>query len=151
MASLKINTNLASVTADIRQRIDKLKDAEYLLRPVCFDLIDLMTKRIHIDGKAADNTPIGKYNPVYLKLRQSKYQRSSENKVIVSLTRQLENDWSVIATPKGYAIGFLNSFNLQKARWVEETKGKNIFSLTTDEQQYAVDLINDLTNKALND
>lgn len=151
MASIKINTNITQVTADIRSRIEKLKDAEYLLRPVCFDLIDLMTKRIHIDGKASDDGPIGTYNNSYLKLRQKKFQRTSDTKIIVSLTRQLENDWSVIATPTGYAIGFLNSFNLQKARWVEEIKGKTIFSLTGSETQYAIDLINDLTNKALND
>lgn len=151
MASIKINTNITQVTADIRSRIDLLKNAEYLLRPVCFDLIDLMTKRIHIDGKAADDQPIGKYNPVYLKLRQKKYQRSSENKVIVSLTRQLENDWTVIATPNGYAIGFHNSFNLQKMRWVEAIKQKDIASLSPSETEYAVDLINELTNKALND
>jgi len=148
MASIKINTNLASVTADIRQRIEKLKDAEYLLRPVCFDLIDLMTKRIHIDGKAADDTPIGQYNPVYLKLRQKKFKRSSENKVIVSLTRQLENDWSVIATEDGYGIGFLNPFNFQKARWVESNKEVKIFSLSKTEIKYVSDTVQRLTTDA---
>lgn len=151
MASIKINTNIGTVTGAIRERLDKLRDKEYLLRPVCFDLIDLMTKRIHIDGKASDGAPTGTYSKGYLKLRQSKYKRDSSSKVIVSLTRQLENDWSVIATDKGYGIGFLNSFNLKKARYVEQIKDRVIFNLTTEENQYAIDLINDLTTKALND
>lgn len=56
----------------------------------------------------------------------------------------------MIATDVGYAIGFLNEFNLQKARWVEENKGKKIFSLTEDETRYAVDYLNELTTDALN-
>jgi len=151
MASIKLNTNLQTVTGDIRARIEKLKDKDYLLRPVCFDLIDIMTKRIHNNGIASDGAPIGIYSKSYLKLRQAKYKRDSDPKTIVSLTRQLENDWSVIATPKGYGIGFLNEFNLKKARYVEQIKDRIIFNLTMEENQYAIDLFNDLTNKALND
>jgi hypothetical protein len=151
MATIKLNTNLQTVTGNIRARIEKLKDKDYLLRPVCFDLIDLMTKRIHNNGIASDGAPIGTYSKSYLKLRQAKYKRDSDPKTIVSLTRQLENDWSVIATPKGYGIGFLNEFNLKKARYVEHIKDRIIFNLTTEENQYAIDLFNELTNKALND
>lgn len=150
MASVKINTNLSVVTGNIRERLEKLQDKEYLLRPVCFDLIDLMTKRIHNDGVASDGQPIGTYAASYLKLRQKKYNRDSSTKTIVSLTRQLENDWSVIATQKGYGIGFLNELNLKKARWVEAIKKKIIFNLSTAETDYAINLINNLTAKALN-
>jgi hypothetical protein len=145
-----IKTNIGQVSKEIVDRLKLLQDKEYLLRPVCFGLIDKMTQRIHIDGKASDNSAIGTYSSDYLRRRQSTYNRTADSKIIVSLTRQLENDWSVIATTKGYAIGFLNEFNLQKARWVEENKGKKIFSLTTDEQDYAVDYLNELTSDALN-
>jgi hypothetical protein len=63
----------------------------------------------------------------------------------------LENDWSVIATDRGYGIGFKNSLNLQKARWVEKGQRKKIFSLTTDESTYATEYLNDLTQQALNE
>lgn len=151
MARISINTNLSTVTGKLQERLNKLRDKDYLLRPVMFDLIDLMTKRIHIDGKASDEAPIGTYSKGYLALRQREYNRNNDPKVIVSLTRQLENDWSVIATDKGYGIGFKNPFNLQKARWVEETKSKRIFSLSPSEEKYASDYFNDLVNKALNE
>lgn len=150
MASIKIKTNIANVVTDLNDRLKKLTDKDYLLRPVCFDLIDLMTKRIHLDGIGSDGDQIGTYSSGYLKLRQQEYQRSADPKVIVSLTRQLQNDWSVIATANGYAIGFLNAFNLQKARWVEVQKGR-IFDLTTGEREYATERLNELTNEALND
>lgn len=147
MARITVNTNIAEVTGRIRIKLDKLKDKEYILRPVCFDLIELMKKRIHEDGKNASDTAIGTYSNAYMRERK-KNQRSDDRKVIVSLTRQLENDWSVIATTKGYGIGFKNPFNLQKARWVEVQKGV-IFSLTASENKYASDLINQLVKDAL--
>jgi hypothetical protein len=147
---MRIKTNLSEVTGNIAKKLQVLKDKEYLLRPVVFGLIDKMTQRIHVDGKGADDAAIGNYNSNYLRARQRKpYNRTGDTKVIVSLTRQLENDWSVIATDKGYGIGFKNPFNLQKARWVEEGKGKEIFSLTSQEKEYAVDYLNELTREAL--
>lgn len=148
---MKVTTNIGEVSRIVVERLKKLQDKEYLLRPVCFGLIDKMTQRIHMDGKGSDNAPIGNYSTEYLKRRQRKpLNRTGDSKIVVSATRQLENDWNVIATDKGYAIGFLNEFNLQKARWVEEQKDKKIFSLSEDEQSYAVDYLNELTSDALN-
>lgn len=184
--------------------MELLRDREYLIRPVAFDLIDMMTKRIHVDGIASDGAQIGTYSPGYMKVRtgdfknsvrfvrgaqkgqvknagtftdatirlnkqtgvftgeeksgtaRPNYNRTSDTKIIVSLTRQLENDWSVIATEKGYGIGFLNQFNLQKARWVEEGQGtgpenpREIFSLTKAEQEFAVEEINRRIDDAIN-
>lgn len=84
-----------------------------------------------------------------------KYNRDSSTKIIVSLTRQLENNWSVLETTNGYGIGFTNPFNAQKLRWVEEIKGggpespKLIGNLTTEEIDYAFDRINELVADAL--
>jgi hypothetical protein len=149
MASIKIKTNIGVVTEAIRKRLEILKDKEYLLRPVCFDVIDLMTQRIHGRGEDASGNQIGTYRESYLKLRQKAFQRSADKKIIVSLTRQLENDWSVIATPNGYGVGFLNPFNLQKARWVELQKNKRIFELGEPEKSHALTVIQDLTRQAL--
>lgn len=144
-----IKTNIGEVTAELQNKLAALADKEYIPRRLSFDLIDLMTNRIHNEGKAADGGQIGTYNKSYLSLRQRKYKRSSDSKIIVSLTRQLENDWNVIATDKGYGIGFLNAFNFQKARWVEENKGKVIFSLSQPELQYINATITQLVNDAL--
>jgi hypothetical protein len=147
---MTIKSNIKVVSGRIKQQLEQLKNKEYLLRPVAIEVIPLMTERIHQNGEASDGGQIGTYNNAYLRLRQSKYKRGSSNKVIVSLTRQLENDWSVIATPNGYGIGFSNPFNLQKLRWVEGKKDKTISNLSKSEQQYAVERINELVSDALN-
>lgn len=140
---VKIKTNIRIVASTLVENLNKLKDKEVLLRKVSSDVIDLMTKRIHNDGKAADNSPIGDYSNRYLRYRQKKHKRSSDTKIIVSLTRKLENDWAVIATEKGYGIGFLNSLSVQKARWVEDQKGKKIFSLSPEENTYVASYLQD--------
>jgi hypothetical protein len=147
MATIK--TNIGEVTEAIKEKLAKLGDKEYIPRTLSFDLIDRMTKRIHIDGMAADESQIGTYNKDYLSLRRRKYNRTADSKIIVSLTRQLENDWNVIATDQGYGIGFLNPFNFDKARWVEAQKGKKIFFLSPSEQQYVNDTVNILVKDAL--
>jgi hypothetical protein len=150
VAMITVKSNIKIVAGRIKQQLETLKNKEYLLRPVAIEVIPLMTERIHQKGESSDGGQIGTYSNPYLKLRQSKYKRDASTKVIVSLTRQLENNWSIIATQNGYGIGFTNPFNLQKARWVEGIKGKTIFSLSGSEQQYAVDRINELVADALN-
>lgn len=149
MAALTLQTNLGVITADIAAGLQKLADKEYIPRLVAFDIIDVMTMRIHERGLASDGAPIGTYSKDYLSLRQRKYERNSDPKVIVSLTRQLENDWSVIATDDGYGIGFKNPINLDKFRWVEENKDRDIGDLTTEEQNIVNDIIERLVDDAL--
>lgn len=147
---ITVKSNIKIVTGRIKQQIETLKNKEYLLRPVAIEVIPMMTERIHHKGETSDGGQIGTYNNSYLKLRQKKYKRDASTKIIVSLTRQLENNWAVIATQNGYGIGFTNPFNLQKARWVEAGKSKIIFSLSKAEQSYAIERINELVADALN-
>ena len=63
-----------------------------------------------------------------------KYNRDSDTKIILSLTRQMENDLTVVATGTGYGIGYINPLNLQKAKWCEETYKKKILSKLTKEE-----------------
>jgi len=147
---ITVKSNIKIVTGRIKQQIEQLKNKEYLLRPVAIEVIPMMTERIHQKGEASDGGQIGTYSSGYLKLRQNKYKRDASTKVIVSLTRKLEQDWAVIATQNGYGIGFLNPLSLQKLRWVEAIKDKTIANLSKSEQQYAVDRINELVADALN-
>lgn len=180
---MKIQTNIGQVTKAIAEKLRVLRNPDYLIRPVAFGLIDKMTQRIHVEGKASDAGQIGTYSFGYMQVRlgifnnsegvskgknkgkiknsgvisrgknkgqpRPKYNRTADTKIIVSLTRQLENDWSVIAVDKGYGIGFKNPFNLQKLKWVEENKGKKISNLTPDEEKYTIDYVNDLVSEAL--
>lgn len=67
------------------------------------------------------------------------YNRTSDTKVIWSLTRQMENDLTVVAVGRAYGIGYLNPFNRQKVTWLEEMYDKKVLTkLTADERQLAL-------------
>lgn len=151
MPVINIISNIGEVTSEMKERLGVLSDPEKLLRPIAFDIIDMMTARIHLEGRASDGGAIGTYSDDYLALRQRKYKRSGDTKVIVSLTRQLENDWSVIATEdNGYGIGFKNSHNYDKMRWVEQMKGKAIANLSPDEVTEVETMVAEAIEKILN-
>lgn len=71
-------------------------------------------------------------------LNRPKYNRSSDPKIIWSLTRQMENDMSVIATPTGYGIGYLNPENFKKATWLEQRSGKKVLTRLTEGEEELV-------------
>jgi hypothetical protein len=80
------------------------------------------------------------------------YNRSSDPKVVASLTRQMENDEKVIALGENsYGIGFTNPLNYDKSQWVEATYKKEgkIFSLSENEQQAVADIAAKFTEDAL--
>jgi hypothetical protein len=78
------------------------------------------------------------------------YHRSADDKVILSLTRQMENDLSVMPAGSGYGIGYNNPFNYQKSQWNEETYKKDIWELTQEERDLAIRVANDFAEQALN-
>lgn len=77
-----------------------------------------------------------------------RYNRTSNTTVVASLTRQMENDFSVLPTDAGYGLGYNNPENRLKAGYVENTYKKKIFGLTTDEKQLAVDIAIDYLDNA---
>ena len=147
---ITVKTNINVVSTRLLRKLDVLRNPKPLLRLVALDVLVLITERIHEEGKAADDSKIGEYNNNYLRLRQKKNKRSADKKIIVSLTRQLENDWSVLATEKGWGIGFKNNLNAQKLQWVEEQKNKKIGALTKSEKEYAINKLKNLIGKELN-
>lgn len=150
MASIRIDINLDDFSNEMRRKFQELKNPEFLLRPVCFDLLDLMKKRIHNKGLDSSEQPIGSYKESYLKLRVEKYGRTEDDKIILSLTSKLENDWAVIESgEKSYGVGFLTDTSLKKARWAEENKDKIIFSLSKKELDYASESFSDYVKKVL--
>lgn len=149
MATVTITTNIDQVLKNMATSFDLLKDKEYFLRPLAVETIPNMKERIHKDGHATDNTPIGTYSNGYMRVREEN-KRGKDRKIIVSLTRQLENDWAVLATNTGYGIGFNNPINKDKAKWVEENKSKIIFNLSEAEKKYISERIQELVNGAIN-
>lgn len=113
---ITITTNIGIVVGGLNA---KLKAAgveggifkDKMVRAVASSVGGYVKRRVHQEGLNASGTPIGSYSAQYLKLRQAKYNRTSDSKVIFSLTRQMENDFSVVAanpikTATGYGLGF---------------------------------------------
>lgn len=147
MASVK--TNIAQVVNRLQTNFELLLDREYLLRPLAIETMAEMRERIHKDGAASDGGQIGTYSTGYMRLRE-KSGRGKDTKVIVSLTRKLEQSWAAVGTAEGYGIGFLSPTDLQKARWVEKQKHRIIFNLSESEKQYIRERIQELVDGAIN-
>lgn len=81
-----------------------------------------------------------------------KFNRTADTKVILSLTRQMENDMKVIAVKdNSYGIGYTNKHNYDKSQWTEATYKRNgrIFALSAGEQQVVIDIANQFVQDAL--
>jgi len=149
MAAVKVNIDFSKVLSKVDSIFEKLQDKEYLLRPLAVETIANMKERIHKDGAATDGAQIGTYSNGYIRTR-AENSRGEGRKVIVSLTRQLENDYAVLGTTTGYGIGFNNPFNRQKAGWVEDGQKKIIFNLSGHEKDYIKNRLNELVDGAIN-
>jgi hypothetical protein len=72
------------------------------------------------------------------------YNRDSDKKVVLSLTRQMENDMGgtePIKVDGGYGIGYQNELNYNKAIWNEKRYKKPIWDLTKEEEQLAEEVV----------
>lgn len=80
------------------------------------------------------------------------FNRGTDPKVIISLTRELESDYvTVPIDDHSYGVSFNNPFNLEKAANVERIYNKKIFPLTTEEEGKIGEFIQDLVNTTLHD
>lgn len=68
------------------------------------------------------------------------YNRGTNPKVILSLTRQMENDMIIKPIQNGWGIGYSNNENFKKAEWAESTYHKRIWNLTEEEHNLAVQI-----------
>lgn len=77
------------------------------------------------------------------------FNRTSDTKVICSLTRNMENDMKVLATPSGYGIGYSNDVNAKKVEWLEDTYNQDIFTLSDREKQVVTETVQTYTTQTL--
>lgn len=167
---ITIQTNIAEIVGGITSKIEGIvNDSDNsVIRAVAVAMLPVIHDRIHVEGLDANGSPIGNYSPGYMKVRTNSgfksktiargpskgsprpnYNRSGDTKVILSLTRQMENDFSVVATQKGYGLGFKNAVNFDKATWSEQTYGKKIYGLTPGEQDTVVEIATEQIINAL--
>lgn len=84
---------------------------------------------------------------------RQKFNRTNDYKVILALTNQMQNDLSIcesnpIETSNGFAIGYLNKDNYDKAIWNERRYKKKILSdLSADEKDLVTEIANNYTNE----
>lgn len=76
------------------------------------------------------------------------YNRGSDPKVILSLTRQMEQDFVAIAENNEYGLGFNNPDNFDKATW-NEARYKGVYDLSEKEIELAETTIIDYINGLL--
>lgn len=152
---LSYKSNLTDVASSLIGRLKTIADVngeqrDKMLRTVAFDSVANIKQRIHVEGLNSDAAPIGEYSNAYMKVRRF-YNRSSDRKVILSLTRNMENDFTVVggSGATGYDLGFKNPDNTDKRVYMEEKYG-TIYKPTEMEVAHmrvvAEQFINDLLN-----
>lgn len=126
MIGLTVNTKGVK---DLQTKLDSFKTPESvntdkMLRTIATSVCALVRTRVHEDGINSKGQPIGVYSKSYLEFRQrNNYDASS--KVILSLTRQMQNDFGIGATNPtklsegGYGLGFKNPDNAIKAETLQ--------------------------------
>lgn len=127
------------------QILPTVQSVDALLRNIAQVILADMKERIHEEGLNAKGAAIGQYTAEYLR-RRIKAGKGSSSKVVLSYTRQMQNDWKMIPIQNGYGLGFSNSFNADKAQWAEERFGA-IYKLTPEETKIMQLIINDWLDK----
>lgn len=91
-------SNIKEVTGRLAKKLSSLAPGgaslDQMIREVAFTQAGLMRERIHEKGQDASGAQIGAYTPAYIKTRAKKYNRTTDPRVILSLTRQMENDFT---------------------------------------------------------
>jgi hypothetical protein len=134
---LTYSSNIADVAGSLLKQVKGFESGgpnnDKVLRAIADSALSLVRPRIHQQGKRADGQPIGTYSNSYLKYRVKKKNRENDSKVVLSLTRNMENDFQVIATDTGYGLGFNNPDNVKKADWLQNgTKATTVKAYKRD-------------------
>ena len=146
---MTITDNIPFVIGNILAKFRELDNPETVSRAAALALMPELKHRIHVEGKKTDGSAIGTYSNSYLKLRQSKYNRTSDSTVIASLTRQLENGYILKATENAYTIGNASPYNDEKIQHLEEKYGA-IWQLTEKERELTQIVANETTLLIMN-
>lgn len=115
---ITIAANLESVMTQISQKLSAL-DVSKMTRLAASSLMAEIRQRVHVRGEASNGQPIGTYTKGYLNVRK-KHGRQEGSKVVLSLTRSMENAMILIPLPDGTGIGYTTAELLQRAKWQEE-------------------------------
>ncbi len=111
--------------------LDILIDTDQAERAALITVLAFYKDRIFIEGKDANGRITRSYTKKYLKIR-AKNNRGSGDKKVFSLTRQLENDLTLLAD--SLSFGCNNPHNYDKTQWLQAMEGVEIFDNLTSEE-----------------
>ena len=158
-----------AIKADIEKKISR-DETDRLLRTIASTLTALMRNRVHVQGKDANDAQIGTYSPEYMKVRtdnfksqkivrgkkkgqdRKKYKRTADTKVVLSLSRNMENDMAIceqnpFKTTYGYAIGYHKEMNFDKLTKLELKYGRPILTkLSKHEEEIKDEIVQNFLN-----
>lgn len=145
---MEFSSNMPAVISNVKAKLSAI-DIDRMTRIQASSLLATMRVRINQDGIASDSNPIGTYTPAYIKYVRSKKGRGTDNKVILSLTRSMENSMELYPIKNGTGIGFSTQENFQKAKWCEENYGKKIYAPTASETEMVLAIGKEYVKNAL--
>lgn len=116
---LRIESNMDVVVSKVTAAMSEI-DIDKMTRLQASSLMAMIRKRVHVDGNASDGSPIGNYTKSYKERIRPKHGRKEGYKVVLSLTRAMENGMVLYPIPNGTGIGYLTKELLQKAKWQEK-------------------------------
>lgn len=146
---IEIKSNITEVCDGVVKQLSAM-DISKMTRLQATTLMAQMRKRIHEDGLATDGRPIGTYSRGYLRYVRPKYGRTEGSKVVLSLTRTMENAMVLYPLENGTGIGYATAEQLQKARWCEQTYKRKIFAPTAAERDTCIQIGKNYINRHLN-
>jgi len=115
---ITIAANLDSVMTQLSQQLSDL-DVSKMTRLAASSLMAEIRQRVHVRGEASNGQQIGIYSKGYM-ARRKKHGRQEGGKVVLSLTRSMENAMILIPLEDGTGIGYTTAELLQRAKWQEE-------------------------------
>lgn len=145
-----LTDNFNIVLGSMMRKVAEIANPESVSRSAAVAVMPELRERIHVEGKDEKGGQIGEYTLSYLKLRQRKYNRTSDSKVVASLTRQLENSYILGTIGKSYGISVATPLSFDKIKWLTEKYG-DVWMLTEGEKQIALNTASEQATRILNE
>lgn len=130
---MELVSNIPFVIGDLLSKFREIDNPETVSRAAALAILPEMRDRIHERGLNSAGTKIGTYSNSYLKVRE-RYNRGDSRDVILSLTRALENGYTLKPTENGYTIGNISPKNEEIMNHLTEKYGE-VWLLTEGERE----------------
>lgn len=142
---ITIDSNFSQFKEEFEKQVREIvENANPILFAGASGILALVSQRIHVDGKRANGSAVGQYANSYLRIRE-KNNRGADRKIILSLTRQMENDFTVVEVNGNVGLGFNNQTNFEKATFME-ARFPGTYFISAEEEQVFIDVIDAYIN-----